>query len=149
MNIELYKPCYYKQFNEFIETVFAENGITFEREEKHRDLLNIMNVYISFYVITDETQKIYGCAGFKPYDYETKTVEMKRLYLLKCIQGLGYGQSIMRTILEDAKSQGYQYIRLDTKPQFFKAISLINKNGFYHIARYNNSTATLFFEKRL
>lgn len=137
------------QFIDFIEKVFDENEIIFLKEGKHRDLLDIDNVYISFYIITDDTKKIYGCAGYRLYDSQTKTVELKRLYFLKCIQGLGYGQEMMETILDDAKNKGYLYIRLDTKPKFFKAISLFRKNKFYLIDRYNNSSATLFFEKRL
>jgi len=65
--------------------------------------------------------------------------EMKRLYVRPQFGGNKIGETLVETIISDAKKIGYKSMLLDTFPALDKAIKLYEKRGFYKIPPYNNS----------
>ena len=78
-----------------------------------------------------------GCIGLKRID--NQNCEMKRLYVRPEFRGHKIASQLIKTIIEDAKSIGYQTMLLDTLPFLQGAIHLYKKIGFYEIESYNNS----------
>lgn len=148
MKIIEYNSSYSARLVEFVKLVFAENDIPLDLLDKHSDFLHPTTTYSKFWIAINQ-EKVVGCIGLKDLSLENKVAELKRLYLLKEYHGLGYGGKMIDIALQFAKDMGYHSIRLDTKEKFANAVALIKKKGFYQIPRYNNSTATLFYEIKL
>jgi ribosomal protein S18 acetylase RimI-like enzyme len=85
-----------------------------------------------------------GCIAIRRLS-ETEC-EMKRLYVKPAFEGNKIGETLVQTVIRDAKEIGYQYMLLDTLPSLKKAMKLYEKTGFYRIPPYNDSPveSTLF-----
>ena len=65
--------------------------------------------------------------------------EMKRLYVRPKFGGNKIGETLVETIISDAKEIGYKFMLLDTLPSLSRAVKLYENMGFYKIPPYNNS----------
>ena len=66
--------------------------------------------------------------------------EMKRLFLRPDARGLGIGNQLIETLIDEARSVGYKKMRLDTHPpKMGKAVSLYGSHGFRPIPPYYNN----------
>ena len=90
-----------------------------------------------------------GCVGLRAWDEDT--CEMKRLYVRSAHRGKGAGSSLVRRLLEEARTRGYRRMRLDTVPGMDAAIALYRAAGFREIAPYraNPIPGALFLELEL
>lgn len=78
--------------------------------------------------------------------------EMKRLFVREPFRGQRLGQTLIETLLEDARGAGYKKMRLDTfPPKMAKAVKLYKSYGFREILPYyeNPHGETLFMETNL
>jgi len=91
-----------------------------------------------------------GCIAMRKL--EDRICEMKRLYLRAEARGLGLGTMLVEKLIEDARTLGYQKMRLDTyPPKMGKAVSIYESHGFYPISPYyaNPHEGVSFLEKAL
>jgi ribosomal protein S18 acetylase RimI-like enzyme len=90
-----------------------------------------------------------GCVALRKID--SRTCEMKRLYVRAAARGLGIGRALVARIIEEARARGYTSMRLDTVPAMKSAISLYKSFGFQEIAPYtfNPIEGAHFLEKAL
>lgn len=91
--------------------------------------------------------QIAGCIALRKLDDSTS--EMKRLYLRPEFRGRGLGESIVQTLIHEAKLIGYSNIRLDTIPgRMDQAINLYRSIGFKEIPAYYDTPFddTLYME---
>lgn len=66
--------------------------------------------------------------------------EMKRLFLRDEFRGRGFGRQMIEAIIKEARTIGYQRMRLDTlPPKMNDAIALYKSYGFKEIAPYNHN----------
>ncbi len=74
--------------------------------------------------------------------------EMKRLYARPNFQGLGLGRRLCSDLIEQARSLGFRYMRLDTLKRLKPALSLYHKYGFVEIEKYydNPEDGVVFME---
>jgi len=94
--------------------------------------------------------EVIGCIAMR--EVEPGICEMKRLYLREAARGKGIGNQLIELVIGDAKSMGYEKMRLDTyPPKMGKAVDLYRSHGFYEIPRYydNPGKDVLFMEKTL
>lgn len=81
-----------------------------------------------------------GCVGLRALGPpESECCEMKRLYTLPEVRGLGVGRALVITILDIARNLGYKEIKLDTLPNMDAAIGLYKKFGFVETEAYYNT----------
>ena len=82
------------------------------------------------YVMENEGQ-LYGCGGFGPLaGGETHICELKKMYFLKELRGLGFGKKLVLQSLEDARKAGYTQCYLETLAQMESANALYKGLGF-------------------
>ena len=91
-----------------------------------------------------------GCIALKPLD--SRTCEMKRLYVRPLYRGRRLGLALVRRLIADARTIGYDAMRLDTiVGPMDQAIALYRVLGFREIEPYyaNPIENALYFELTL
>ena len=79
-----------------------------------------------------------GCVALHKFD--DKICEMKRLYLRPQFRGKGFGRALTYRIIAEARTIGYQRMRLDTvEPVMKDAVAMYRRIGFREIAPYCNN----------
>jgi len=78
-----------------------------------------------------------GCAAVRPFDGEI--CEMKRLYLRAPYRGHGQGRRLAELIVEAARENGYEKMRLDTVGRLTESIALYRSIGFVDIPPYREN----------
>lgn len=94
-------------------------------------------------------EKPAGCVALRKLD-DTKC-ELKRLFVRPEFRGQNLGHVLIKQIIDDAKSIGYESLFLDTLPFLKSAIHLYKSFGFKETEPYNNSPVdtTIFMKLKL
>ena len=87
---------------------------------------NVVVVYLN--------EKTVGCGCFKKYN--TNTVELKRMFVSQEARGLGLAQRIIKELEDEARTQGFETMILETLYKQIEAISLYQKVGFEIVENY-------------
>lgn len=90
---------------------------------------------------------VVGTCGVRPL--EAGVCELKRMYFLPEVRGLGWGRRMAQSAIGWARDAEFSTMRLDTDRQLVAARALYQSLGFVEIARYNDNAAELFFELKL
>lgn len=79
-----------------------------------------------------------GCVALRPLDLQI--CEMKRLYVRPAYRGKGVGRMLVDGVIAEARSIGYERMRLDTIASSMQdAIALYRRIGFHEIAPYRSN----------
>jgi putative acetyltransferase len=101
-------------------------------------------------LLATSNDEIAGCIALRKLG--EGICEMKRLYLRPAYRGQGLGRLLVEKIIDEARSAGYERMRLDTLPgKMDSAIALYRSFGFYDIPPYykNPVEPATFLELRL
>ncbi len=94
------------------------------------------NPRMAFYVVTQKGEggEVFGCGGIGPLiGGEADVCELKKMYFLPALRGLGFGQLMVATCLEKAKELDYRQCYLETVERMSQANRLYQKMGFEKI----------------
>jgi putative acetyltransferase len=91
--------------------------------------INIKNVVVAYL-----NKEAVGCGAFKEYD--TNTVEIKRMFVEPTFRGKGIAQQILAELELWAKENNYNVCILETGKKQPEAIALYTKAGYRIIANY-------------
>src|ERR1700746_874249 len=98
-------------------------------------------------LVGDYEGQLAGCVAL--HKLEPGICEMKRLYLRPQFRGKGLGRTIADRIIAEARTIGYQRMRLDTvEPVMKDALAMYRRIGFREIAPYckNPIAGALYME---
>ena len=124
----------------------------YQSDEFH-DVDNFKEIYSknrSIFVVLTDQDKIIGSGAIKQLN--DLVCELKRMVVSVECQRRGFGSQLLQKLLDFARSQGYEKVRLEIwQPKKQKAAVLFYKKfGFYEIEPYiSNSEGRLFMEKIL
>ena len=86
-------------------------------------------------LLAEHGGQLAGCVALRKW--EAQICEMKRLYLRPAFRGKGLGRALAEKIIAEARTIGYQRMRLDTiEPLMKDAVEMYRKLGFREIAPY-------------
>jgi putative acetyltransferase len=90
-----------------------------------------------------------GCVALRKID--ERTCEMKRMFVRSELRGHHIGRLLAERVIQDARTIGYQTMRLDTLPAMKEAIALYRSLGFVPTEAYrlNPHPGALYMERPL
>lgn len=136
-------------FNEYAE----ELGIDLSFQNFSKELEEVEIEYAppqgALFLAHNEGKEAIACFAIRKWEGEI--CELKRMYIRKAFRGKGLGKKLLLKSIEQAKTLGYEKMRLDTLPSMRAAIELYRSVGFVEIEayRYNPISGTKYFEKEL
>ena len=87
-----------------------------------------------YFVVYDDNG-VKGGAGIAPLRGGDQTYcELQKMYFLKELRGLGFGQTLLELCLSRAKQMGYTHCYIETLERMPQAQKLYLKNGFKKIS---------------
>ena len=115
-----------------VSSVLAEFQLPFDPENKDADLADIERMYLQtggvFEVIEDKSGRIFGTYGLFPLN--DITCELRKMYFLPEIRGLGLGRELLERAVAHARRLGFETIVLETISVLDRAIHLYTRFGF-------------------
>ncbi|MEV4526623.1 GNAT family N-acetyltransferase [Streptosporangium sp. NPDC049304] len=78
------------------------------------------------------------CGGYRTFDEHTRTIEIKKMYTVPRLRGLGLGERILTTLENHAAQSGAQRSILETGVRNTAALALYTGIGYQPAARYVN-----------
>jgi ribosomal protein S18 acetylase RimI-like enzyme len=111
-------------------------GLCFQNFEK--ELAELLGGYApptGRLLLAAQGDQVAGCVALRRLS--EGVCEMKRLFVRPQFQGKRFGQRLLHSIIDEARTIGYQRMRLDTLPdKMERAIALYRSAGFQQIAPY-------------
>jgi putative acetyltransferase len=116
-----------------ISTVLSEYGLTWEAEGADRDVLEIEEYYLKaggeFWVIEHKNQ-ILGTGAYYPISRAENAVEIRKMYFLPEIRGLGLGKYLLHELEKTIENRGFKQIWIETAGILKEAVQLYENNGY-------------------
>ena len=108
----------------------------------------------SVFWVVEVNDNIAGSCGIYPTEgLDKNCAELVKLYLAKEYRGLGIGKMLLLKSINKAKEMGYEQLYLESFPQFFEAIDLYKKQGFYvlenNLGKSGHDACTAWMLKQL
>jgi putative acetyltransferase len=89
----------------------------------------------AYWVVVDETDEVVGGGGFAALTGgDEKTCELRKMYFLPQLRGLGCGQAVLDLCMDGARRAGFTRMYLETLSGMARARALYEKNGFSRLA---------------
>jgi len=115
-----------------VSSVLDEFQLPFEPDSKDADLADIEMMYIQaggwFEVIEDKSGRLLGTYGLFPLN--DMTCELRKMYFLPEIRGIGLGREILERAVRHARRLGFQTMVLETISVLERAIHIYQRFGF-------------------
>ncbi len=151
-----------KQDNELLARIirdaFDEHGApktgTVYSDPATDDLFSLFQRPDAVLYVAESGNQIKGCCGIYTTDgLEHGYAELVKFYLMADSRGKGLGRSLMERSIESAIDMGYQYLYIESLPEFSKAVNMYRKLGFETLSsplgESGHPTCTIWMLKKL
>jgi putative acetyltransferase len=116
-----------------IASVLQEYGLGSEPEGADQDVLQVEQAYWAtggeFWVVEHQGCLV-GTAGYYPVARGQKAVEIRKMYLLPEVRGLGLGRYLLQALEQSIAAKGFQQIWIETASVLTEAIVLYESSGY-------------------
>ncbi|WP_373521615.1 GNAT family N-acetyltransferase [Aquiflexum sp.] len=136
-------------FKKLVSLLDAELAITDGKEHAFYDQFNKIDS-IKYVVLAFQGEKAIGCGAIKEFD--SRTMEVKRMYVVKSDRGKGVASMILEVLENWSKEMSYSKCILETGVRQPDAIALYKKNDYLlrqNYGQYIGVENSLCFEKSL
>ena len=138
--------------SQVISDVLLEYGLPWQPEEADKDVLQIEAYYLAtggeFWVIEQQNQ-IVGTAAYYPINRGEKAVEIRKMYLLRKVRGLGLGKYLLQQLETVISSRGFEQIWIETASILTEAVKLYESHGYLSTTGVETSRCDLVYVKYL
>jgi putative acetyltransferase len=135
-----------------ISSILSEYGLPWQPEAADKDVLNIEEYYLAtggeFWVIEHQNQ-IVGTAAYYPVNRGEKAVEIRKMYLLPKVRGLGLGKYLLQQLETAIALRGFKQIWIETASILAEAVKLYESNGYLPTTGVETSRCDLVYVKYL
>lgn len=118
---------------EVIRSVLAEYGLPWEPTGADRDVLEVEEFYLTtggeFWVIERQGQLV-GTGAYYPIRRGKKAVEIRKMYLLPVVRGLGLGKYLLRKLEQEIGAKGFREIWIETASVLKEAVKLYESSDY-------------------
>jgi N-acetylglutamate synthase-like GNAT family acetyltransferase len=115
-----------------VKQILPEFGFSYDGTSSEKDLEHFKDEYLtekgSFLVITSPNEEIVGTIALKSMD--SKTMKIRKMYVAKPYQGIGFGKVLFLEALVEAKKRKAKVLILETSKKMTVALRLYRKFGF-------------------
>ena len=120
------------------------------QQDKPASVQGILNSPGSGMWLAYMRDEVVGCVVLRKLDSIPRASECKRLYVRPSARGNRIADKLLDAQEAFARSEGIEWIYLDTYDDLKTAIALYERRGYERCARYNNNPqATLFMRKHI
>lgn len=116
-----------------ISSVLSEYGLPWQPEEADRDVVNVPEYYLTtggeFWVV-EQYDQIVGTAAYYPIHRGEQGVEIRKMYLLPQVRGLGLGKFLLQQLEFKIASRGFKQIWIETASILTEAVKLYENSGY-------------------
>ncbi|MER3433983.1 MAG: GNAT family N-acetyltransferase [Leptolyngbya sp. ERB_1_1] len=116
-----------------IGSVLAEYGLMQEPEGADRDVLEVEDFYQKkngeFWVI-ERQNKLVGTGAYYPISRGQNAVEIRKMYLLSEVRGVGLGKFLLTELESAIAKKGFNQIWIETASVLKEAVQLYERNGY-------------------
>jgi putative acetyltransferase len=118
---------------EVIRSVLSEYGLGWEPDGADRDVLQVEECYLAtggeFWIIEYQNQVV-GTGAYYPVTRGEKAVEIRKMYLLPSVRGVGLGKYLLQQLEDAIARRGFQQIWIETASVLAEAVKLYENNGY-------------------
>ena len=121
-------------FRAYFQFLAQEDGLDITNQGIEAELATLPGKFVppeGRLIMAVSSEQAIGCAALRRID--EKVCELKRMFVLPQFRGQGIGKALARKLIEDARTMGYEYMRLDTGNFWTAAIQLYESLGFQRI----------------
>jgi putative acetyltransferase len=134
-----------------IEKVLQEYGLSWEATGADKDVLAVESAYLQqngeFWVVERQGQVV-GTAAYYPVARGDKAVEIRKMYLLPEVRGMGLGKYLLRLLETRIAERGFQEIWLETASILKEAVILYEKSGYFPATGIETKRCDRIYVKR-
>ncbi|MEA5620148.1 GNAT family N-acetyltransferase [Cronbergia sp. UHCC 0137] len=116
-----------------INTVLSEYALGWEPHGADQDVVEVETYYLAtggeFWVIEYQNNLV-GTAAYYPIRRGKKAVEIRKMYLLPSVRGLGLGKYLLQQLERAIASRGFEQIWIETASFLTQAVQLYENNGY-------------------
>jgi len=109
----------------------------------HTMFETFLTLQSEYFVVDDEGEVLGGCGYYPTEGLPTGYAELVKFYFSPKLRGKGMGRQLIQKVIESARDAGYDYLYIESFPEFSHAVSMYEKYGFKHLpSRLGNSGHT-------
>lgn len=116
-----------------IRSVLTEYHLDFEPRGADCDVVDVENYYLTtkgeFWVIQQDEQLV-GTGGYYPVMRGEQAVEIRKMYLLPHVRGLGLGKYLLQQLEKAIAARGFKQIWIETASVLTTAVKLYESCGY-------------------
>lgn len=137
---------------EVIRNVLAEYGLGWEPKGADRDVLEVEECYLKtggeFWVI-ECGGTVIGTGAYYPIKRGENAVEIRKMYLLPHVRGLGLGKYLLKQLEAAIIARGFQQIWIETASMLAEAVMLYESSGYKPTTGVETNRCDLVYVKNL